>query len=76
MLQIAFTTLVSFFGVIFIASGLEGYLVKGGELGTLKRALSVLAGVLLLTPDLTTDLIGALLAAILVAGSLLRSKPD
>ena len=65
-----------FFGVIFIASGLEGYLVKVGELGTLKRALSVLAGVLLLTPDLTTDLVGALLAAILVAGSLLRSKPD
>jgi len=65
-----------FFGVILIASGLEGYLVMVGSLGTLKRLMSILSGVLLLTPDLPTDLIGALLAAILVAGRFLRSKPE
>jgi TRAP transporter 4TM/12TM fusion protein len=64
-----------FLGVILIASGLEGYLVIVGSLGTSKRLMSILSGALLLTPDLPTDLIGALLAAILVVGRFLRSKP-
>jgi len=76
LLEIFKVLSTGFLGVILIASGLGGYLVIVGRLGALKRVLSILSGALLLTPDLTTDLIGALLAAILVAGSLLRSKPD
>jgi len=63
-----------FLGVIFIASGIEGYLMVVGRLGAIKRAVSTLSGALLLTPDLITDLIGATLATILVGTSLLRSR--
>lgn len=63
-----------FLGVIFIASGIEGYLMVVGRLGAMKRAASILSGVLLLTPELITDLVGATLAAILVGTSLLRSR--
>lgn len=63
-----------FLGVILIASGIEGYLVLVGKLGMLKRALSIISGALLLTPDLPTDLAGAILAAILVVPGLLRFR--
>lgn len=51
-----------FLGVFFLASGIEGYLIFVGNLGFLKRSLSIFSGALLLTPEWVTDLIGLILA--------------
>jgi TRAP transporter 4TM/12TM fusion protein len=63
-----------FIGVILIASGLEGYLLGMGKLPPLQRAVSTVSGALLLTPEMTTDLVGAVLAGVLVSVRLLRHR--
>ena len=73
-LEILKVLVTGFAGVILIASGLEGYLIGVGKLGPVKRAVSVVSGMLLLTPELTTDLIGALLAAVLVMNRVIRTR--
>ena len=73
-LEILKVLVTGFAGVILIASGLEGYLIGVGKLGPVKRAVSIVSGMLLLTPELTTDLIGALLAAVLVMNRVIRTR--
>jgi TRAP transporter 4TM/12TM fusion protein len=63
-----------FVGVILIASGLEGYLLGMGKLPPLQRTVSTVSGALLLTPEVTTDLIGAVLAGVLVSARFLRRR--
>ena len=63
-----------FFGVILIASGIEGYLLFVGKLGKWQRTGSIISGGLLLTPEFITDIVGAVLAVILVASGVRRSR--
>lgn len=63
-----------FFGVILIASGIEGYLLFVGKLRAWQRIWSIISGGLLLTPEFITDIIGAVLAVILVVTGIQRSR--
>ena len=52
-------------GVIFLASGIEGYLIFIGDLGVFSRPLSILGGFLLFIPESWTNIIGAALISIM-----------
>lgn len=62
-------------GILLIASGLEGYLVKVGRLGLWVRPLLVISGFLIAFPEWTTTIIGAILALFTIAIALFRTKP-
>ena len=61
-------------GILLIAAGLEGYLVKVGRVGLWARPLLVVGGTLIAFPEWNTTFIGAALAAIVVAITLVRKK--
>jgi TRAP transporter 4TM/12TM fusion protein len=52
-------------GVIFLGSGIEGYLVFVGRLGLFGRACTLIGGFLIFMPGSTTNFIGAGIIAIL-----------
>jgi len=52
-------------GVVFLASGIEGYLIFVGPLGVFGRLCSFFGGFLMFVPGWTTNLIGAGLIALL-----------
>ena len=55
-------------GVIFITSGLEGYLAFVGRLNVYTRAVSIVAGLLIFIPVWTMQIVGIILAILLVLG--------
>lgn len=61
-------------GVIFLASGIEGYLIGVGRLGIFNRSLSLVGGFLIFMPERVTNFIGAGLVAILFVERLVRLK--
>jgi TRAP transporter 4TM/12TM fusion protein len=67
-------------GILLFAAGLHGYFLTAASLW--QRALLIVAGLLLIDPGLITDLIGAAIAAIVVAVQLAErrahglAKPD
>ncbi len=62
-------------GVVFLASGIEGYLVFVGPLGIFGRLCSLFGGFLMFMPGWTTNLIGVGLVALLFLKRLVFS-PD
>ena len=69
---IAFSTCV--LGAIFIGSGLEGYLLRVGNVPMVARPFIVISGVLLGLPWWQTDTVGICLAALTVGGIILWSR--
>ena len=61
-------------GIVFIAAGLEGYLLKVGRVELWARPLLIVAGVLIGFPEWNTTFIGAALAAVVIAMMLIRRK--
>lgn len=61
-------------GVLLIASGLEGYLVKVGRVEAWARPLLVISGFLIGFPEWRTTITGAILALFTIAIMLLRRK--
>jgi TRAP transporter 4TM/12TM fusion protein len=61
-------------GVALICGALEGYLVGVGRLGWIMRLGAFVSGFLLASPEGTTDVFGAVIAAIMVSVSLIRRK--
>jgi len=61
-------------GVIFLASGIEGYLIGVGRLRIFTRALSLVGGFLIFMPGMLTNFIGAGLVAIIFVEPLLPFK--
>jgi len=61
-------------GVVFIAGGLEGYLLGVGEPGKAVRPLLVIAGCLIAFPDWKTKALGACLAIPLLTFLLMRKR--
>jgi TRAP transporter 4TM/12TM fusion protein len=61
-------------GILILAGGLEGYLVKVGRLTVWQRPLLVAAGFLIAFPGWITTLIGAALAALVIAIILIRKR--
>jgi TRAP transporter 4TM/12TM fusion protein len=72
--EIAQAVVTGGIGVVALAAGLEGYLLRTAS--RLERAMFLAAGLLLIDPQLVTDLLGlALLGAALLAQRLRRPDP-
>lgn len=67
-------TVSAIFGVILLAGGLFGYLLR--EASMWQRAMLVVAALLLIKPGLYTDLAGLALAALVVAAQRWQAKRD
>ncbi len=65
---------IAFMGVVFLAAGMEGYLLKIGILSWWARPLLVTGGILITFPEWKTDLIGALLVTIPIIIHILWKK--
>ncbi len=63
-------------GVVFLSSGIEGYLVYFGRLKAISRIFCLAAGVMLVWPSLITSLIGVCLAAALFGWRRYRIRPS
>jgi len=66
--------LTAVLGIVFLAGGIEGYLIRVGRVPVVMRPLLAIAGILIAVPNLRTDVIGAILALVLVAFLLIRKK--
>ena len=71
--EIAQAVVTGSIGVVALAAGLEGYLLRSAT--WLERALLLAAALLLIDPRLVTDLLGLLLLAVALAAQKLR-RPD
>ena len=59
-------------GVVLFAGGLNGYLLTAANLW--QRVLLVIGGLLLIEPGLRSDLIGAALAAVVIASQVMARR--
>lgn len=71
LLQIFQAVGTAVIGVIFLGSGIEGYLVFVGPLGVVNRVLTLIGGFLIFMPGEITNLIGAVLMGIVYLGHFL-----
>ncbi|MFC2003530.1 TRAP transporter permease [Chloroflexota bacterium] len=62
--QIALAAGTSLIGVVFLSAGLEGYLLKSA--GWPERILFLVAGMMMMIPGLTTDILGVALGSVAV----------
>jgi TRAP transporter 4TM/12TM fusion protein len=69
VILIILTSLVGIFGV---SAGLEGYIIT--NMNPVQRILSAVGGILLIDPNLVTDLVGVLLVATVVVWQVLDKK--
>jgi TRAP-type uncharacterized transport system fused permease subunit len=69
---IIWSSLTAGIGVLLFAAGLHGYLLTHSTLW--QSAALVVAGLMLIDPGLITDLIGAMLAAIVIATQVLARR--
>ncbi len=63
-------------GIILIAGGIEGYLLKVGRLSFWARIPLAIAGFLIGLPEWITTIIGAVLAAVIIAALLIRKRQE
>jgi len=73
-IMIAEAVATGFIGVFLLGSSIEGYLIGVGKLNYLLRAIFAVAGFLTFVPEIYTDIIGLVLAAITYAVILLRRR--
>jgi len=66
IIQVVFTCLA---GIILMAGGVQGYLLGIGKIGIPLRLCSLISGLLLCFPNLTTDILG--IVVVIIAGALL-----
>ncbi len=66
--------LTLFSGIFLLAAALGGYLLGVGKLGWVSRVLLVIAGFLVAMPGLSTDIVGASLAVVVIAICLFMAK--
>jgi TRAP transporter 4TM/12TM fusion protein len=61
-------------GIIFLAGGLEGYLVKLGKVGVIERGLLIVGGCLIAFPEWRSTIIGTVLVALVIARILIMRR--
>lgn len=66
-LEAAYLFALCLLGILFIAAGLEGYLVKVGRIKPWTRPLLIIAGALIAFPEWKSTIIGVALAAFTIA---------
>jgi TRAP transporter 4TM/12TM fusion protein len=71
--QIVYQTLTVIVGIFLISGALEGYIPRAGKLALWTRIPLGIAGFLVAMPEGTTDMIGAGIAAVLLAAHVLRN---
>lgn len=62
--EILYRSATTILGIFLLAAGFEGYLIKYGRLGVIKRVLVCLLGFLAAMPHFLTDIIAVAMAAI------------
>ena len=73
-LEAAYLFALCLLGIMFIAAGLEGYLVKVGRVSLWARPLLIAAGTLIAFPEWDSTFIGAALALCVIAVLLMSRK--
>jgi len=63
-------------GIWFVASGLEGYLLRVGRLDMWSRPILMIGGFLIAFPGWMTTIVGAVIAAVVIAFILITRKPS
>ena len=66
ILEVLYLFPLCLLGIVFIAGGMEGYLVKVGKVPLWVRPLLVVAGFLIALPGWMTSIIGAVLALLII----------
>ena len=74
LLEGLFFLLLCLLGVLFLAGGLEGYLVMVGNIGWVVRFFLIIAGLLIAFPELYTSFIGGALALPVLVMMLIRKR--
>ena len=70
--DVVIITLTATIGMISVAAGLSGYLLK--DMNILERVLTIAGGVGMIIPGTVTDLVGVGLVAVVVLIQLLNRK--
>jgi TRAP transporter 4TM/12TM fusion protein len=73
-LEAVYLFILCLLGIVFIAGGLEGHLLKIGKLKMRERPLLVIAGLAIAYPEWISTIIGAALAAAVIAIIFMRKK--
>jgi len=76
VLDVAYLFPLCVVGIVILAGGLEGYLVKVGRLQLWQRPLLVTAGFMIALPGWMTTIVGAVIAAVVIAYILITRKPS
>jgi TRAP-type uncharacterized transport system fused permease subunit len=63
-------------GIFFVASGLEGYLLRVGRLEMWARPLFMIGGFMIAFPGWMTTIVGFVIAAVVIAFILITRKPN
>lgn len=72
--EVVLIIITSFAGIFGVSASLQGYLI--GQMSWYERILSVIGGLLLIYPGITTDAIGLALVALVVVVQLLKKKKN
>ncbi len=72
--EIIYHTALALLGIFILASGLEGYLIKFGELSVVQRTMLVVGGFLVAFPQTITTLVGLGLSALCIIIRVVRQR--
>jgi TRAP-type uncharacterized transport system fused permease subunit len=73
-LHILFYFAISLIGLILVAGGLEGYLLRVGILSHWSRPFLVIAGFFIVYPEMITNIIGFFIVLIVLFSELLKKR--
>ena len=74
VIDILYRSATTVLGIFLLAVGLEGYLIKYGRLGVIKRVLICLLGFMVAMPHFLSDIIAAAMAAIVLILFIFKKK--
>jgi len=72
VLNVIAIIITSFLGMVAISAGIEGYMLRRLKMPT--RILCIFIGIMLIDPEHITDIIGAVLLAVIFAAQLIANK--
>ena len=74
ILDVVIQFVLCLIGILLIAGGIEGYLIKVGRIGVLERIFLIIAGALIAFPEYRTSYIGAALAFLVIGASYMKKR--
>lgn len=73
-IQIVIIVITSLLGIFGVAAGLEGYIIE--RMNWVQRILALGAGLLLIDPNLMTDVIGIFVIAVIIVWQIIQKKQN